>query len=660
MHLRNKTSKGNGLIAAIIAIAIILGALGVYFWVKMGGAMGPASSRSAVELAKHFPTESENFLAADLSGGIWDKVPMLLEKSNDDKYPEFQQQLTDAETELGIPVKEFVSYLDGRFATTVVRDGGLPSGMALVGLKDADAYKAWMTKKHGESTDTVNGVPFWKLSYGAVMGVNNEWVFWCRSGDNADAGLKAVEKLITSQGSGGGLADNSLFKKAISQVDLSNSELVIFHKLEAIGPQVTELKELGFDKRTETLLAELQFAVAGVDLTGRSSEGLIGIVGEGTNLAKAMTGPGRMKTETLTHFSNNATWMVGLDLQWTMDLVVALGELHPKSRNQVSMLPMGLAMMGNPMQGINGEAWIATDLLDVSYEAAKQSVLNGGSMMDAPDPSLVLLAPTKDNKALDGFIAKSLGVESSDFEEGEVRDYPSPDPSAKLTVDTAHNLLKISVGTQTPSLEATDENLAQNATLSELQEWGGANTVYLDFVDFTPMAKKLENEEEPQLVAVRDALKYWGRDTIDGGLCVATSPEGLRYRAVGTGGGLGIYFGAVVSLAAPNFVGARSKGQLTACKSNEKNMGTALEMYSTDWSGKYPENTSLLTPNYLKTIPNCPSAGRDTYSESYKRGKVGPAPGVDGYSFYCSGHNHAEAGLSPNKPAYNAAEGIVE
>lgn len=55
----------------------------------------------------------------------------------------------------------------------------------------------------------------------------------------------------------------------------------------------------------------------------------------------------------------------------------------------------------------------------------------------------------------------------------------------------------------------------------------------------------------------------------------------------------------------------RHQGQLTGCKSNQKNLAVALETYSTDFQGHYPPTLSLLTPNYLKIIPNCPSAGAD-------------------------------------------------
>ncbi|CAN0409467.1 unnamed protein product, partial [Phaeothamnion confervicola] len=53
------------------------------------------------------------------------------------------------------------------------------------------------------------------------------------------------------------------------------------------------------------------------------------------------------------------------------------------------------------------------------------------------------------------------------------------------------------------------------------------------------------------------------------------------------------------------------------CKSNLKNLATALEFYSTDNAGRYPNSISKIVPGYLKTLPLCPSAGTDSYSGSY-------------------------------------------
>jgi hypothetical protein len=105
---------------------------------------------------------------------------------------------------------------------------------------------------------------------------------------------------------------------------------------------------------------------------------------------------------------------------------------------------------------------------------------------------------------------------------------------------------------------------------------------------------------------------------------------------------------------------SRGQGTLTACKSNCMNVATALEMWASDHGGRYPPSVDLLTPGYLRTLPTCPAAGRDTYSASYER-SVQP----DAFSFYCAGDNHRKAysgfsAPSRNFPKYNAMEGLLD
>ena len=49
----------------------------------------------------------------------------------------------------------------------------------------------------------------------------------------------------------------------------------------------------------------------------------------------------------------------------------------------------------------------------------------------------------------------------------------------------------------------------------------------------------------------------------------------------------------LAAILVPNFLKARAQGQLTACKSNCKNLATALEMYASDNGGRYPTNGIL-------------------------------------------------------------------
>jgi hypothetical protein len=110
----------------------------------------------------------------------------------------------------------------------------------------------------------------------------------------------------------------------------------------------------------------------------------------------------------------------------------------------------------------------------------------------------------------------------------------------------------------------------------------------------------------------------------------------------------------------PRHIQSRAQGQLTACKSNLKNIGTGLEMYATDFEGAFPAALSFLTPNYLKTIPNCPAAEADTYSATYStvpdKGREPPF-----YRVACKGENHSKAGVKgTDQPRYNLTEGLEE
>lgn len=117
----------------------------------------------------------------------------------------------------------------------------------------------------------------------------------------------------------------------------------------------------------------------------------------------------------------------------------------------------------------------------------------------------------------------------------------------------------------------------------------------------------------------------------------------------------------LAAILVPNFIRARAQGQLTACKSNLKNMGTAMEMYSTDWSGKYPTDRNQLTPNYLKTIPECPAAGTDTYNMTSGTGAVYNTQSYQDYYFIsCSGNNHLPVSVPANYPQYNGIVGLIE
>jgi len=112
----------------------------------------------------------------------------------------------------------------------------------------------------------------------------------------------------------------------------------------------------------------------------------------------------------------------------------------------------------------------------------------------------------------------------------------------------------------------------------------------------------------------------------------------------------------LAAILVPNFMKARAQGQLTACQSNLKNIGTALEMYSTDNSGRYFTGTALdplQTGDYLKTIPKCP-ANASTIAYGYAS-----STGPDMFTVNCGGGT-AHGGLAGGTgyPQYTASGGL--
>jgi hypothetical protein len=111
----------------------------------------------------------------------------------------------------------------------------------------------------------------------------------------------------------------------------------------------------------------------------------------------------------------------------------------------------------------------------------------------------------------------------------------------------------------------------------------------------------------------------------------------------------------------------RASGRLTACKSNLKNIGTAIELYQTDQEGRIPSNLGELTPNYLMQIPVCPAYGDDTsvplwYLSPPDDMNYEYRPGDSSFVVFCSGTKHKAARLdvADYPRLYSDERGLVE
>ncbi|MCD4784149.1 MAG: hypothetical protein K8T10_10050 [Candidatus Eremiobacteraeota bacterium] len=131
-----------------------------------------------------------------------------------------------------------------------------------------------------------------------------------------------------------------------------------------------------------------------------------------------------------------------------------------------------------------------------------------------------------------------------------------------------------------------------------------------------------------------------------------------------------IAFSAII----PIFILSRScpimvVDSITRCQCNMKNIGTALEMYSTDYKGKYPEKLDDLTPSYLSKLPRClPTLKKNSIGSRFYKRLYGLSANdyeyqVSGdreaYTAFCGGNNHKGFGVRKNFPSYNNVNGLI-
>lgn len=112
----------------------------------------------------------------------------------------------------------------------------------------------------------------------------------------------------------------------------------------------------------------------------------------------------------------------------------------------------------------------------------------------------------------------------------------------------------------------------------------------------------------------------------------------------------------LMMLVLPNFMQARKRSAYSVCGENLKSIAVSLQVYANDHFQTYPSALSALAPNYLESVPTCPSwSVGDTYSPSYERSD---APAT--FTVLCKGFSHIDVTrLGPDHPIFTLERGLL-
>ena len=304
-------------------------------------------------------------------------------------------------------------------------------------------------------------------------------------------------------------------------------------------------------------------------------------------------------------------------------------------------------------------------VIDPDYQRLRESHTDDDRM---PEPTYILLIGLKSveqyQKIADTLTARS-GMQPGQAEKiGDTTVYQLHPQVQWAVVARPSPMLLIGVGPKPHDVLAkalgSEPKVAAAPAYTQMLPRAGKSWVTLGYQDFDGLMQALGEEmsqssgDEAELGKVLMDLAKSSGDMNEASF-LSVEADGLRLGGGGVSGSIMMAGVVGAAVLVPNFVRARGQGQLTACESNLKNIGTASEMYASDYEGRYPRSLSVLTPNYLRIIPNCPAANADTYSASYTM-TVSP----DAFTVFCQGHNHESVGTPADYPKYSAIQGLID
>ncbi|MFA5509155.1 MAG: type II secretion system protein [Vulcanimicrobiota bacterium] len=108
-------------------------------------------------------------------------------------------------------------------------------------------------------------------------------------------------------------------------------------------------------------------------------------------------------------------------------------------------------------------------------------------------------------------------------------------------------------------------------------------------------------------------------------------------------------FGILAAILTPVLIRGRFKTYHSACVQNERNISTALQLYSLENKNLYPEDlVTIIDPAkpFIKAIPTCPT-NEASYTASYT-----PSDDNSEYLLKCPGDHSVQLGVGLCDPEY--------
>lgn len=648
----NLKTRIRGNVLAIIAILVVILGVVAYLLLKQGKGSSPSS---AFEVAQHIPANVVYASAWQLDGQIdvnsWiEDLRQLVPAVT----TEYKESFEEFEAELGMSAEEFAALFNkaGFLAVLDSVSKDEPGLVWAVGLADAPKFESWwqtQSESYSRKPEIVeiDGHKLKHWSEGGYVGHDDSWVFGASD-------EKAAKLLLSSlPGSSKNLASDARFQEGLSLLDHKASAGFFYLETEKLFNTLQNSDVPIGDKRMWKELTPIKYIVGSADFVDMQIDGYLRVEGE-SNLAKALLTPGNLNPEFAQNLSSEVATYTSMDCKWLWDSVLATLAAFPETRSYAGMAPAAL-LAYNPFTAMTGEVILANDMSSVK------------GMYGNPDTNRfqdfgLLIAPIKDRDLTHQLIVKAM-PQASELtpKDGEDLTYPTP-PGVKLEFKgtTKPQALVASAPGAEKFWETSGGKLSDNKSFQKSRDWGGDKAIYLDYLDLKTAFENLmkaadeEGSEESKTLKAGVERLQTHMTTFEGSSCLRAEDKGLHFRGHGSSNSAVIFGGGVAAaILVPNFIRARGQGQLTACKSNQKNIATACEMWSTDNNGRYPKNLDQLTPNYLKYIPECPKAGKPTYNFTSTT-----AP--DGYALFCEGSHHADVGIPADYPKYNSVEGLIE